>query len=240
MPPKRSARIAASSSKPPAAKKQKRGSKTSALQTTLPPELIDQLVNRVADEVSRRMSSTSGLLSSGHALAEVPFTDIDRPPATGSSLVQGSIADVQQTLTGETIGPRQAIPDQLFVSSSLPLDARVSDKIKAKIWNHEYIDFGTLIANPVLENKFSITVGNAESGATPSLCLEPVSKPKQIASIEMWNSCFLIFVGVYTSKYPTEAPALMKYEEIIQDLAARGHNWRYYDQNFRFLRLSLP
>ena len=69
-----------------------------------------------------------------------------------------------------------------------------------------------------------------------SLCLEPVSKPKQIASIEMWNSCFLIFVGVYTSKYPTEAPALMKYGEIIQDLAARGHNWRYYDQNFRFLR----
>ena len=28
----------------------------------------------------------------------------------------------------------------------------------------------------------------------------------------------------------------MKYGEIIKDLAARGHNWSYYDQNFRFLR----
>ncbi|XP_067044266.1 uncharacterized protein, partial [Acropora muricata] len=130
----------------------------------------------------------------------------------------------------------KAVPDQLFISSSLPVDAHVTDKIRAKICNQEYIDFGTLLANPVLDNRYSITVGNAESGAVPSLCLEPVSKPKQITSIEAWTSCFLIFVGIYTSKYPAEAPALMKYGEIIQDLAARGHNWRYYDRNFRFLR----
>ena len=30
----------------------------------------------------------------------------------------------------------------------------------------------------------------------------------------------------------------MKYGATIQDLAARGHNWRYYDENFRFLRQS--
>lgn len=118
----------------------------------------------------------------------------------------------------------------------MPIDAHVTDKLKAKIWNEEYIDFGTFLANPVLENKFNITVGNVESGPVPSLCLEPVSKPKQITSIEAWGNCFLIFVGVYTTKYPTEAPALMKYGEIIKDLAARGHNWSYYDQNFRFLR----
>ena len=28
----------------------------------------------------------------------------------------------------------------------------------------------------------------------------------------------------------------MKYGELIQDLAGRGHNWRFYDENFRFLR----
>ena len=27
----------------------------------------------------------------------------------------------------------------------------------------------------------------------------------------------------------------MKYGEIIRDLAARGHDWRFYDENFRFL-----
>ena len=29
---------------------------------------------------------------------------------------------------------------------------------------------------------------------------------------------------------------LMKYCEIIRDLAARGCNWRYYDENYRDLR----
>lgn len=27
----------------------------------------------------------------------------------------------------------------------------------------------------------------------------------------------------------------MKYGEIIQDLAGRGHNWKFYDENLRFL-----
>jgi hypothetical protein len=38
-------------------------------------------------------------------------------------------------------------------------------------------------------------------------------------------------VGVYTSKYPSEAPALMKYGDIVRDLASRGHNWGFYDEN---------
>ena len=252
MPAKRSARLSASTAKPPAAKKQKRGRKPSAMasgtgaahsepeatevspvsNSILPPELIDQLVTRVADEVSHRMAGNSSVVPTADALAEVPFTD---PLTTGSSLVQGSITAVQKNLTGETIGPRQPIPDQFFVSSSLPLDAHVSDKIRAKIWNEEYIDFGTLIANPEIENKYSVTVNNAESGSMPSLCFEPDSKPKKITTIEAWSSCFLIFVGVYTSKYPAEAPALMKYGEIIQDLAARGHNSSCYDQDFSFL-----
>jgi len=158
------------------------------------------------------MVGTSGVLPSADALAEVPFTD---PLATGSSLVQDSITAVQKNMTGDTIGLRQPIPDQLFVPSNLPLDARVSDKIRAKIWNEKYIDFGTLTANPELENTYSVTVNNAESGSMPSLCLEPASKLKKITTINAWSSWFLIFVGVYTPKYPAEASALMKYGEIV-------------------------
>lgn len=207
-----SPKLSASTARLPAAKKQKRGrqpfvmasgtgeahsepeaTEVSGTKFHTSPELIDQLLNRVADEVSRRMDCNNTVVPIADALAGVPFTD---PLTAGSSLVQGSITAVQKNLTGETIGARQPIPDQLFVSSSLPLDARVSDKIRAKIWNEEYIDFGTLIANPQLENKYSVTVGNAESGSMPSLCLEPVSKPKKITTIEGWSSCFLIFVGV--------------------------------------------
>ena len=32
----------------------------------------------------------------------------------------------------------------------------------------------------------------------------------------------------------------MKNGEVVQDLAARSHNWKFYDENFRFLRQSQP
>ena len=73
-------------------------------------------------------------------------------------------------------------------------------------------------------------------GVAPSLSLDPVTKPQKVASVSVWMSAFRIFVGVYTQKYPHESPALIKYGDIVQDLADRGHNWRFYDENFRFLR----
>ena len=45
---------------------------------------------------------------------------------------------------------------------------------------------------------------------------------------------------VSTQRYPVEAPFLTKYSDIIRDLAARGYNWRYYDENFRYLRQKDP
>ena len=32
-----------------------------------------------------------------------------------------------------------------------------------------------------------------------------------------------------------ESPALMKYGQVVQDVAAREHSWYYYDAHFRFL-----
>lgn len=37
-------------------------------------------------------------------------------------------------------------------------------------------------------------------------------------------------------RFPKDAPALMKYSETVRDLAAKNAHWRYYDENFRFLR----
>ena len=126
------------------------------------------------------------------------------------------------------------IPQDFFRSVNLPIDARVPAKIRAKIWNNEFINFGSLLVNPVLDGKMQLTIQNAGSSDLPSFALEPISKPKKITTIDFCLTAFHIFVGVYMGKCPTEAPALMKYSEIVQDLAVRGHNWRYYDENFRF------
>ena len=217
----------------------------------LSPQLIETLVNKVADEVSHRLSPAENPSSQVPTLPsgpqEVPLNaaGVQSSLSTvgtdrvASTVVQGSLADVSAAVTGlvpsTSEGP-PPVPGQCFQSVSLPLDARVSDKLRGKIWKDEFIDFGSLLVNLVLANRFQLTVQNAESGPLPSLCIEPVAKSKKIASIESWLSSFHKFVGIYTKRFPHEAPALMKYCDTIQDLAGRGHNWKYYDENFRFLR----
>ena len=56
----------------------------------------------------------------------------------------------------------------------------------------------------------------------PPVRLEPVAKSKKVLTLDAWFNCFHVFVGIYCQKYPTEGPALMKYGEVVQDLAARG------------------
>ena len=128
-------------------------------------------------------------------------------------------------------------PGDIFFSMSLPIDARVTTKLKAKIWANEFINFGQLITVTSMEEKFHISVYTSEdSPGQPTLCLEPLQKGKNISTIDTWTYAFQIFVGIYTSKFPAEAPALMKYGEVVRDLTEKGANWIYYDTNFRYLR----
>ena len=213
---------------------------------SLSPDLLDQLVTRVADEVTRRLSPLDGPsstpisnISRPSALSEVPLVSTSPLPASGvpvpatsvsppgmaGAVVLGSLSTTQASLSGES-----QVPTELFSSPSLPIDARVSEKLRAKIWNNEFFDLSALLSNPVFEDRYQVTITNSDKEKIPSLCLEPVSKAKKHLSIETWLSCFHVFVGVYTSRCPHEAPALMKYGEVVQDLAARGGNWKFYDE----------
>ena len=184
----------------------------------IPDSLITSIVERVTEQVTTQMMRQTQLSKQpSTTLTEVPIVNV--------------IDDVTNHVTGTT-------PNDLFQSGTLSIDAKVTNKLKEKIWSNEYIDFGSLLVNPVLANKFHLTFNNSQDGQIPALSLEPNVKPKKVKSIEMWGNAFRIFVGVYTQKFPNEAPLLMKYSEIIHDLAARGHNWHYYDENFRFVKQS--
>ena len=180
--------------------------------------------------------------------AEVAGTATTAPPAPGpfmgpasSSPFADAVVNTSLAITQASISGMPSTPECLFSSPSLAIDVRVSEKIRGKIWNNEYFDLSLLLTNPVVEDRYQLTVKGAEGNmAAPGICLEPVAKPKKVLTLETWFSCFHIFVGIYCKKYPTEAPALMKYGEVVQDLAARGHNWKFYDENFRFLRQSQP
>ena len=214
---------------------------TSALPST---SFTDDMISRLADAVTQRLRQEQSLPSSSTPMStntfvrEIPAASPSIPPCPPSTSIPSLESAVQSSVVAAQPAFSPGEPSDPFISSSLSIDARVSEKIRTKIWNHEYVDFGSLLVKPATQSRYQVTVSSADSGQPPSLCLEPAEKPRKISSIESWLSAFHVFVGVYTMKYPTESPALMKYGSIIHDLAARGHNWRFYDENFRFIRQS--
>jgi hypothetical protein len=68
----------------------------------------------------------------------------------------------------------------------------------------------------------------------------PANRSRKALTIEQWTTDFLRFVAVYSLKHPHETPALMKYGEIVRDLASRRQRpaWSFYDTQFRQLRES--
>ncbi|CAH3118627.1 unnamed protein product [Porites lobata] len=194
----------------------------------LPQALVEQIVSRVSDEVTRRLSSTGGDHNANDhhipdQISDVPAVGIpaDSP---GQSVIHGTVSQFQERLSGDLPTITPPLPSTLFTSPSLPIDARVSAKLRAKILKNEFIDLGALATNPTLESKYQVVLHNEGGTQPPSLALEPVTKTRKLLTISSWTSNFMVFVGVYTRQFPSEAPALMKYGEI----------------NFRYLRQNQP
>ena len=231
----------------------------------LPTGFLDQVVARVTTEVTRQLQpllSGSSAMQSDITLSTESAPSQHGPPASQAPTfvqpsvlatalqgqtevpvvghpIQQAVTSVQADLSGEQgLFPSLPRPQDPFTSINLPVDARVAMKLKTKIWQQEYIDFGSLLVNPTLDGNFQLTIQKLTEGLSPTLALEPLNKPQKISSIDTWLQAFHKFVGVYASRYPSEAPGLMKYGSTIQDLAVRGHNWRFYDENFSFLRQS--
>ena len=119
------------------------------------------------------------------------------------------VNSLHSSLTGETpFLSQEAQPKQVFTSTSSPIDAWVLAKLKAKIWEETYIDFGSILTNPAREGWYQLSIDNSGEGSSPSLAIEPVNPPKKIVSIDTWVQAFHVFVGVYTSRYNSETQAL--------------------------------
>ena len=158
----------------------------------LPHALPEEIINKVSDEVTRRLSSKSGkrtaseildrnsdVLVTGDAagdgadqVSEVPAIGIpvDSP---GKSVIEGAVSQFQDRLSGELPIGSPTLPNTLLI---LPIDARVSANLRAKILkNDEFIDFWALATNPVLESKFQLVLQSEGGTQPPSLALEPVT-----------------------------------------------------------------
>lgn len=144
---------------------------------------------------------------------------------------------VSQTVTQGTIF--NANNDVLTQVASIneQLGTNVSQNLREKIINGDYVDLGSLLINSENhEQTKSISIsGNGQ------LVLQ--SRPgKKINDINVWIEAFLIYSSIYTSVHTESIQGLLKYMYTIKIGANRsnGQGWREYDQQFRLKKAKHP
>ena len=111
-----------------------------------------------------------------------------------------------------------------------PLDLKVPDIVKQKIWAKQYVDFDKLLDQPTPKTTSSLELyGNK---------LVTVKQSKQISSIGQWCDAFNIFHTCYSRKYPHETPQLLSYLNTIKSLSQRNGDYLTYDREFRYMKAS--
>ncbi|KXJ07752.1 hypothetical protein AC249_AIPGENE7432 [Exaiptasia diaphana] len=182
----------------------------------------------VSEDVINRISSlvTANVTRELNQLLNAPPSHVRQslPPADplASDLSQRS-PDIQEVPISDGCSiQHQNLPPSSTVRPSAgelvnPFMSRVIEKVKQKNWNHEYADFGALVVNPTAPPRYKVSLDSNEA----QLTLEAADKPRKITTIESWLTALHIFVGMYTSKYSSEAPTLMKYGSLIRDLETR-------------------
>jgi hypothetical protein len=161
---------------------------------TISPQLLQQIMPTVTAEVTLRLRP--------HHQAELSYAVVEAPvvvmgaststeqPAIVPGIVEEALQSVHSAVAGEP-SSYSAMPSQPYESIHLPLDSRITTKLKNKIWNNEYIDFGFLLSNPgAVNTKFQLSVKTSNDGLHPSLSFEPVHKPQKVAHIATWMSAF--------------------------------------------------
>ena len=117
------------------------------------------------------------------ALAVQPLANVSDSHPTADRLADRQVAhvvDEEVTNLTELTGTQSTDPQlstlgagdqprQLFTSIGMNLGARVSAKIKAKIWAHEYIDFGAFLSVAPPREKYSLSMtSTAGASGQPS------------------------------------------------------------------------
>lgn len=126
--------------------------------------------------------------------------------------------------------------DQYNVTAAQSFDDElglgVSQQIRDKITNGEYVDLETLLVTSHTEQSRTIVIDN-----TGNLSLKQ-NTGKKITDISTWVNAMLIYTSIYIKAHPSSANDLLKYIYNVKLGAARcaGLGWFNYDQQFRLKR----
>ena len=159
---------------------------------------------------------------------------LQRTPATLST--PDTVPAVQDNISGSQRNNNINLDSQINVTSAQSFDDElglgVTQQLREKITNGEYVDLENLLVSSHTEQSRTIVIDNAGN-----LNLKQKSG-KKITDINTWVDAMLIYTSIYIKAHPNSANALLKYIYNIKLGAARctGLGWLTYDQQFRMKR----
>ena len=170
---------------------------------------VQALTNTIAAAVSKAVNDAMA----GQKRHNVNMQSVLPTPPDVEQIVHDKVV----TSTGDT-GSKKADtpatkagnqPYQIFTSIAINLGARLSTKLKAKIWANEYIDFGALLSVSLPHEKFALSMASTGGPSSqPHLTLELCNTPKKMTTIHQWLTAFNTFVSIYVEKAAGDAPKL--------------------------------
>ena len=135
-------------------------------------------------------------------LQEVPVSSPvgQNTEEVASTVVQQSLANASTALTGliPQVSASHPVPGPLFQSVSLAVDACLSEKIRTKIWKDEYVDVGSLLANPVLVDQYQI-----QTAVLPPLF---ALSTKRLQQLKRGEVVFMFLWGLTQNNFITRPP----------------------------------
>lgn len=266
---KRQSTAAASAAEPQHAKRQRRPQGTDQTAVDPPPipstsNLGQQATNgqdvasiaAMAAEIA--VNKVLATLSEQGILSPQQPANADRPPNQGSDPQPGpSTAPVAQPPVTEEVattalnallysdgkGECNSLQSNVHKNAShlvsTPLGYHVEDRVKAQIWANQYVDYKALLPGN-LDKQFAFKL-STHSGQ-PTVQVAAQDDTRSINNIDKWLTAHNTYTYIYIQRYPKAAAPLLKYSEIVRDLAKRSGPaaFRYYDETFRALRQSMP
>lgn len=193
----------------------------------LPPQELDEGTQNQQAESPQPCSSALPGISVGSDSSsdesESDEDDISFMPNVHNVITQHS----QDLLTGNGI--------QFAEPIGTPIISQVKKSVCKAIWRNKFVDMAHLLPS---SHSHQMPTFSLQVVQHSNLTINQTSQSKKITNVESWTTAFLRFMAVYTTKYPAEFQQLLKYTEIVRDIARRrpGLAFLFYDSQFRMLR----
>lgn len=160
------------------------------------------------------------------------------PAAIAESVTTGSRSTSSATLAGNE-DVRGDVPTDMASFASVPLGSLVDSTLKSKIWAKQFIDLALLLGDPTSQTTVFLDV---DSSSTVVKVKD--HNAKKISTVEQWSDAFLVYTAIYTQRHPAEIQDILKYIQIIRNMASASRPGVFlaYDRDFRKLRAhnSMP